>query len=105
MANFPLDKHNYVVLSRVKTLNKLNFHPSLITKSVKVEEEMTRLRSNNAMCSFESQLLGTKPNLFLSYLNIRSYNAKLADLQIDPILQASDILCFSETWLSPHQQA
>ena len=24
---------------------------------------------------------------------------------MDPILQASDILCFSETWLSPHQQA
>jgi hypothetical protein len=98
----------YVALSRVKTLNKLflfNFHPSSITKSVKVEEEMTRLRSNHAMCSFESPLLGTKPNLFLSYLNIRSYNAKLADLQIDPILQASDILCFSETWLSPHQQA
>ena len=23
---------------------------------------------------------------------------------MDPILQASDILCFSETWLSPHQQ-
>ena len=57
------------------------------------------------MCSFESPLLGAKPNLFLSYLNIRSYNAKLAELQIDPILQASDILCFSETWLSPHQQA
>ena len=97
----------YHAISRVKTLKKLfliNFHPSSITKSLKVEEEMTRLKKGDTLYCFESKFLKGKQNLLLSYLNIRSYNAKLADLKMDPILQVSNIICFSETWLSPNQQ-
>ena len=80
----------YVALSRVKSLNKLhlvNFHPSSITKSMKVQEEMARLRNNPTINPHHSQILSTTKNIvILSYLNVRSYNAKLPDLQKDPVI-------------------
>ena len=94
----------YVALSSVKSINQLyllNFHPSSIKKSVKVEEEMTRLRNHSTMPLYESNK--NEHNLLISYLNVCSYKAKLPDLILDPILQSSDIICFTETWLSPHK--
>ena len=93
-----------VTLSRVKSINQLyllNFHPSSMKKSVKVEEEMTRLKIHSTMPLNESNQ--NEHYLLISYLNVRSYEAKLPDLILDPILQSSDIICLTETWLSPHK--
>ena len=77
----------YVALSRVKSINQLyllNFHPSSIKKSIKVEEEMTQLRNHSTMPLYESNQ--NEHNLLISYLNVCSYEAKLPDLILDPIL-------------------
>lgn len=95
----------YVAFSRAKTLDKLhliNFQPCSITKSMKVQEEMTRLRNTSPLPLPETQSLNLpKPkHLLIAHLNVRSYTAKLADLQKDPLILAAHIHCFSETWLS-----
>ena len=62
---------------------------------------MTRLRNHSTMPLYESNQ--NEHNLLISYLNVRSYEAKLPDLILDPILQSSDIICLTETWLAPHK--
>ena len=62
---------------------------------------MTRLKIHSTMPLNESNQ--NEHYLLILYLNVRSYEAKLPDLILDPILQSSDIICLTETWLSPHK--
>ena len=97
----------YVAFSRVKTLQGLhicNFNPTAIKSSIKVKEEMTRL--NTKLVKFIPDLkFMSLPNNYitLSLLNVRSIVAKLDDIEHDSYMNAVDILCFCETWLSPSQ--
>ena len=92
----------YVAFSRVKALNKLhliNFQPCSISKSIKVDEEMTRLK-NLPLSTIHSLNSPNPMHLLIGHLNVRSYYSKLPDLKNDSLMSTVDILCFSETWLS-----
>ena len=64
---------------------------------------MTQLRNNSLMPLYKSNLVKNEHNLLISYLNVHAYEATLPDLILEPILQSSDIICLTETWLSPHK--
>ena len=69
-----------------------------------MHEEMTRL--NTKLVRFVPDLkFSSLPSNYitLSMLNVRSIVAKLDDIQCDSYMNAVDILCFCETWLSPSQ--
>ena len=46
------------------------------------------------------QILPAANHLTIIHLNVRSYTAKLSDLQNDQLMLEADIVCFSKTWLS-----
>ena len=99
----------YVAFSRVKSLDKLhliNFKPCCITKSQKVEEEMIRLRAKSTLPALKNCIneLPNQAQLKIALLNIRSYRAKLADLKQDSFILTADIICLTETWLTPQQE-
>ena len=97
----------YVAFSRVKTLQGLNicnFNPTAIKSSIKVHEEMTRLNNNLVQFAPNLKFLTLPSNyITLSLLNVRSIVAKLDDIERDSYMNAVDILCFCETWLSSSQ--
>ena len=97
----------YVAFSRVKTLQGLhicNFNPTAIKSSIKVKEEMTRLNTKLVKFIPDLKFLSLASNyITLSLLNVRSIVAKLDDIEHDSYMNAVDILCFCETWLSPSQ--
>jgi len=39
----------------------------------------------------------------IGHLNVRSYLAKLEDISMDECISRTDVMCFSETFLQPHQ--
>ena len=99
----------YVACSRVKSLQGLyilNYNPSAIKQSDKVEKEMARL---------STQLVETVPcpnfrklidkTFTIALLNVRSISAKLPDIVIDTNIQKADIICFCETWLLPSEES
>ena len=96
----------YVALSRVKTLDKLhiiNYCRQQIKVSADVEKEMQRLRQNRIQPIKEPFIRNADcdSHLCISHLNVRNLNAKKEDIANDTDLQKADILCFSETHLSP----
>lgn len=98
----------YVAFSRVKTLsglNLLNFNPSVITCSKKVKVEMERLASKTLTSLQRPRCVSLLKPVYttVALLNIRSLQPKLSDLEKDPIMDIVDILCITETWLSPLQ--
>ena len=97
----------YVAFSRVKTLQGLNicnFSPTAIKKSDKVHEEMTRLNTKLVKVVSDLKFMSLPSNyITLSLLNVRSIVAKMHDIECDSNINAVDIMCFCETWLSPSQ--
>ena len=97
----------YVAFSRVKTLQGLhifNFNPTAIKSSIKVKEEMTRLNTKLVQFIPNLKFMSLSNNyITFSLLNVRSIVAKLDDIECDSYMNAVDILCFCETWLSPSQ--
>ena len=95
----------YVAFSHVKTLEGLhilNLNVKAIKKSIDAENEMFRLRSNllqpppDICCDPSSHLT-------ISFLNVRSIQAKISDIRADHNLTSVSILCFCETWLNASQ--
>ena len=70
-------------LAGLDKLNLINFQSSAITKSIKVQEEMTRLRDLPTLPLPHFQILPAADHLTIIHLNVRSYTAKLSDLQND----------------------
>ena len=65
---------------------------------------MTRLNTKLVKFIPNLKFLSLPSNyITLSLLNIRSIVAKLDDIECDSYMNAVDILCFCETWLSPSQ--
>lgn len=97
----------YVAFSRVKTLEGLhilNFNPTAIKVSDKVQEEMLRLNTKLLQPVPELQCLSLPDSyVTIALLNVRCIAAKLPDLEQDSSLKCASILCFCETWLSSNQ--
>ena len=98
----------YVACSRVKNiqgLHILNFNLAAIKKSVKVEAEMERLANRIVQCMLKPSFIQlSTQHMTICLLNVRSVINKLEDINHDTILQSVDMLCLSETWLSPLTQ-
>jgi hypothetical protein len=94
----------YVALSRVKSIHDLyivNFNPSAIKHSEKVEEEMCRLQNKTLppLPLLQCQLLPSTQHFTISLLNVRSIKPKICDITSDSCLALASIVCFTETWL------
>ena len=95
----------YVAFSRVKTLTGLhilNFNSKAIKKSVDVENEMLRLKSN-LLKPISTVTCDPSCHISIALLNVRSILAKLPDIRADHSLMSANILCFCETWLNVAQ--
>ena len=78
-----------------------NFNESAIKKSIKVESEMERLADKIIQPIPKPSLLCSPNNLSIAMLNIRSIVNKIEDIRNDKFLQSVDIVCLTETWLTP----
>ena len=96
----------YVAFSRVKSLQGLfikNFNPHSIKVSSSVVSEMERLASENVLPPQPITNVVAPPIsglIKIGHLNVRSYQAKL---QEDSCIAQTDVMCFTETFLKPHQ--
>jgi hypothetical protein len=96
----------YVAVSRVKTeqgLHLLGFDATAFRVNPSVQKEMARLQQDPIPLI---QPLTEFPHdewLTIRLLNIRSYLEHLQDLKIDPILNSTDVFCFTETFLKEGQ--
>ena len=99
----------YVAFSRVKTLQGLfikNFNPASIKVSASVVSEMERLTSNKLLPPLPVPQVVTLPRADwtkIGHLNVRSYLSKLDDIVGDESIAHADIMCFTESFLKPHQ--
>ena len=98
----------YVMLGRVQNLGQL-YLKSFVEKNIRANkkalEEAEKL-SNLAKCQCtEAETLWkdeSRPGfLKIIVLNIRSLQKHFADLMVDSVIQNSDVICLTETWLLP----
>ncbi len=82
-------------------LHILNFNLAAIRKSLKVESEMERLVNKCVQPIPSPCFISFLKDITIALLNVRSIINKVVDIKHDSILQAADVLCFSETWLKP----
>ena len=100
--------HGYIAFSQVKSLEGFfikNFNPTSIKVSTPVVDEMERLVSN---CLPPDRVLHVvalrKHNwIKIGHLNVRSYMAKQEDIKCDLAMSHVIIMCFTKTYLKPHQ--
>ena len=98
----------YVAFSRVRSLDCLfikNFDPSGIKTSPAVVAEMERLSSNCLPPQPVPQVLSLPQDdwIKIGHLNVHSFLAKAQDVQLDKCIESTDIMCFTETFLTPQQ--
>ena len=98
----------YVMLSRVQSLDQLNIvdvmDPSKISVNDKVMAEAARMWKvsiNKNPCSWMNpDTVGLK----VCSLNTRSLRKHVEDVERDPILLQSHILCLQETWMEADEE-
>ena len=98
----------YVAFSRVKSLEGLfikNFNPTSIKVSAPVVAEMERLATNCLPSEPIPQVVSLLKHdwIKIGHLNVRSYMAKQEDVKCDLTMSHVAIMCFTETFLKPHQ--
>lgn len=99
----------YVAFSRVRCLQGLfikNSNPASIKVSPSVLNEMERLSSDKLLPSQPTPQV-TLPRsgwIKIGHLNVHSYLSKLDDITRDECIANTDIMCFTETFLKPHQR-
>lgn len=95
----------YVMLSRVQKLEQLhivNFDLQKIYCSKECQAKVQEINSKSeeqTTCWYKEDV-----TLRLSSLNIRSLNNHMWDLLGDHTIMKSDIICLSETWITPEDQ-
>ena len=93
----------YVAVSRVRTLEGLqilNYKKGAIKKDKDAVTEMDRLRQN---CLPVPRYAWENTGFMVCYMNIRGYLSSYQDVQMDPTVQAADILTMTESHLKPSQ--
>lgn len=83
-----------------------NFNPTSIKVSATVVSEMERLTSERLLPPQPVPQVVSLPRagrVKIGHLNVRSYLSKLEDVTHDLAIAHADIMCFSETFLKPHQ--
>ena len=98
----------YVAFSRVKTLEGLflkNFKPANIRVNADVVTEMERLSTQSLPGKLVPKVLSLPRDSWMKvgHLNVHSYLAKQEDIIRDQAMLQANVMCFSETFLSPHQ--
>ena len=99
----------YVAFRRVTCQRGLfikNFNPASIKVNSSVISEMERLVTENLLPSLPAPHIVTLPSsgiVKIGHLNVRSYHAKLEDIMNDTCIAHTDVMCFTETYLKPHQ--
>ena len=98
----------YVAFSRVKSLEGLfikNFNPTSIKVSAPVVAEMERLAAHSLPPEPVPQVVALPKHnwIKIGHLNVRSYMPKQEDVKCDLAMNHVDIMCFTETFLKPHQ--
>ena len=100
------DGQAYVALSRVRNLQGLyilDFEPKKIRANKDVKDEMKHLSENKSL--EDSYVFFKKSNCpslcsVISSLNTRSVVLHSQDIAKDPVFLLSDVVVFTETWLS-----
>ena len=98
----------YATFSRVKSLEGLfikNFNPTSIKVSTPVVDEMERLATHSLPSEPVPQVVALPKHNWnkIGHLNVRSYMAKQEDIKGDLTMNHVDVMCFTETFLKPHQ--
>ena len=98
----------YVAFSRVKMLEGLfikNFKPRNIRVNADVVNEMKRLSNQSLPSEPIPTVLSLPGNNWMKtgLLNVHSYLAKWEDIVADEAMRQTNIMCFTETFLKPHQ--
>ena len=95
----------YVMLSRVQELGQLSIIGSLPVSKIYADpnalEELNRLNKismNKNPSKWESN---KSHGLNILSLNCQSLRSKIRHIRDDPVLKMSDVICLSETWLTP----
>ena len=100
--------HN-VAFSRVKSLAGLfikHFYPSGIKAGEAVVAEIGRLAGKCLPLQPTPHVVAASSDthIKLGHLNVRSYPSKLEDVMQDATVTCAHIMCFTETFLKPHQR-
>ena len=98
----------YVAFSRVRSLAGLfikNFNPSGIKAGEPVVAEMERLATKCLPVPPTTRVVAVSSDthIKIGHLNVRSYPSKLEDVMQDATIAHAHIMCFTETFLKPHQ--
>ena len=99
----------YIAFSCVKSLQGLhikNFNPSSIKVSKSVVSEMEKLNSEKILPPQQVPQVVTLPRagwIKIGNLNVRGYASKQKDVASDTSIAHSNIMCFTEPFLKPHQ--
>ena len=115
VVSFELDRQTcfnegqmYVSLSRVTDINGLylvgEYKRNAIRVNSEAEIEYERLRSNCRLHKNQTFPSSTAKNLNISLLNIRSLSKHCIDIKNSKDLMNSDLLCLTETQLSPSSE-
>ena len=98
----------YVMLSRGCSLEQLNIldkmDPDKIRVHEDVEAEAKRIKKvsiNNKPCNWMNPRAA---GLKVCSLNVMSLRCHIGDVQSDPALLQSDVLCLQEIWLHPREE-
>ena len=98
----------YVMLGRVQNISQLylrSFNEKKIRANQKALEEANKISEAVRKNQTPNQIIWNNQQqlefLKVTVLNIRSLTKHMTDIQVDGVIMKSDVLCLTETWLTP----